>query len=468
MKNRNNGIFSLLIKKYILFVFVLIVLLIMSVLFIRIHIDNVEKENHPKIKPMDVVRPDYENIDIKDIAVLGGWVEILDENRKIIYVKGTKRDEKQSYTQEELLNDESLDYDTDFSFFIHCFKTKEGKTYLCLVKYPNDRIEVNVQFENVPYSVGKIIYEPLIKATLLFIAMFTVNIILYSMWTARKISIPLLKITNGMSAMIEGNYDTRLEFDGVKEFIIIRDTFNFMAEKLKTTEEEKRKIEESKTRMLADLSHDIKTPITTICGYSRMLNEGMIEDDDKRQRYYDTIYKKAERVSELIDDLFKFVKLESADYKLSKEKTDFVEFIRKIVAEYYDEMEEKHFELDIRIPEKEIYLSFDKKLMVRAISNIISNAIKYNPEGTKVRIEIMEIDKEVILEIGDNGIGICENIKEKIFDAFVRGDESRKSDGGTGLGLAIVKKVFERHGWEIRLKEGDKGEKTVFSIHSYA
>ncbi|MBU3135447.1 HAMP domain-containing histidine kinase [Clostridium gasigenes] len=431
----------------------------------RSRVDN-NKENFPKIAASHVVRSDYENIDIKDIGAIGGWVEILDEDNNVIYVKGIKRDTKQSYTEEELINHEDHDNSIEFPFFTQSLKTKEGKTYFCLVKYPRDKIDVNISLKKVPYSVGKVIYEAIIKGIFVFIILFVVNIILYSIWTAKRINSPLQKITKEMSKMIEGNYDIRLQFEAEKEFVTIRDTFNFMAEKLKTTEEEKRKIEESKTRMLLDLSHDIKTPIATIYAYSRALSEGIIEDDDKKQRYYKTICKKSERVNELVDDLFEFVKLESLEYKLSKKKIDFVEFIRKIIAEYYDEMEEKDFEIDIRIPEKEIYLSFDQKLMARAISNIIANAIKYNPEGTKLRIEILEREKKLILEIADNGVGISEDIKEKIFDAFVRGDASRKSDGGMGLGLAIAKKIFERHGWEIKLSKGNGIENTIFSIYS--
>lgn len=95
---------------------------------------------------------------------------------------------------------------------------------------------------------------------------------------------------------------------------------------------------------------------------------------------------------------------------------------------------------------------------------MLNNAIKYNPEGTKLRIEITETSEAVILEIGDNGSGIPSHIKDTIFDPFVRGDESRKSSGGTGLGLAIAKKIVEKHNGKLKLYINKANEKTTFSI----
>lgn len=465
MKGKNKSIFSSLIKNYILFILTLIVLFIITAFFTQWQLgSSVENGKFPKIRASDVVRPDYENINIKDIEGLDGWVEILDENRNVIYVKGNKKDEKQSYTQEEIFNLVGVDCSEKYFGLIQSFKSKEGKTYYCLVKYPDDKLKVQVNMPGAPYRVTKMYYDSMLKAILLFIVLFIINVIFYSLWTSKKIRIPLKKITEGISRMSDGHLDTKLEFKAEKEFAVIRDSFNFMAEKLKDSEKEKRELEENKIRMLLDLSHDIKTPITTVQGYSKALSENLIDNEDKKQRYYKTIYAKAARVNELVNDLFEFVTLESTDYCISKTNEDFLEFLRKIMVEYYDEIEEKEFDLDLRIPDKEIILNFDTKLMSRAISNIIVNDLKYNPKGTKLRIEIIEGETEIVLEIADNGIGIPEPLREKIFCAFVRGDESRKSDGGTGLGLAIAKKIIERHGGELKLSIGNCGEVTKFKI----
>lgn len=169
-------------------------------------------------------------------------------------------------------------------------------------------------------------------------------------------------------------------------------------------------------------------------------------------------------VNEMVDDLFQLTKLENVDYELNLNRKDFVEFLRRIISEYYNEAVGKDIFMDIRLPEYEIFLNFDEVLVSRAVSNIIVNGIKHNPRRTKLRVELKAYEYKLILEIGDNGHGIPEFIRKDIFEPFIIGDESRKSIKGTGLGLAISKKIFEKHGWELKLSNPRKDEKTIFSM----
>ena len=219
--------------------------------------------------------------------------------------------------------------------------------------------------------------------------------------------------------------------------------------------------------MLLDLSHDIKTPITSIKGFSQALYEGMVNDENKKIRYYKAIYTKSERVSELVDDLFEFVRLDKVKYTIKLENIDICEYIRQIVLSYYDEIENKGFELLINIPDEPIMLKIDTKLFKRVIVNLIENSLKYNIKGTKLRIEVRDFSKFVAIEIADNGIGIEESIADNVFEAFVRADKSRKSTGGSGLGLSIAKKIVESHGGQISLLRSTKDEKTIFCIKMY-
>lgn len=475
MKSK-KGILSSLIKNYILFALASVILSIF-ILFLMLYNLNMDFDDSDlKILPSQIVKEDFTEIDIGQIEYLNGWIEILDENNKVIYVKGRKLDDKESYTYEEIirinnpmvsekiLSIENMEDKKDIVTFAEAFKSLDGKDHICLVRYPKDSVNIRLNFKGFPSNLKGTVSKAWRVYGILFILLFILNIYLFSMWTSRKIGKPLNKVTEGIRLMSQGNEAVRLSFKAEKEFIIIRDAFNLMTERLKESEEEKIKIEQRKNMMLVDLSHDIKTPITTIQNYSRALSEGLIEGEEKQFRYYNTIYQKSLRVNELVDDLFEFVKLESLDYNLITRKLDFIEFLRRVISEHYDEIEEKGVQLEIILPEYELFIDFDEKLITRAISNIIINGIKYNPQGTKIRIELKEYDDEMALEIGDNGMGIPANIKDNIFEIFVSGDSSRRSSSGTGLGLSISKNIFEKHNWSLVLLEPEGQEKTVFSI----
>lgn len=242
----------------------------------------------------------------------------------------------------------------------------------------------------------------------------------------------------------------------------IQNDFNLMAEKLEKTEIEKKQLEKSKQRMLVHISHDLKTPITTIQSYVEALQLGLIKEEARKQQALHTIHTKARLVTELIEDVFELSKLESPDYPFPTDTLDICEFIREIAAEYYSLFEEKQFNFQFEIPFQKIYVLFNYTLLYRAVSNVLSNALKYNPEGTNILISLIEDTQKIHINIIDDGIGIPYAVKEKVFEAFFRGDQSRKSDGGTGLGLTISKHIVEKHGGQIYLHT-DEG-KTRFQI----
>ena len=134
------------------------------------------------------------------------------------------------------------------------------------------------------------------------------------------------------------------------------------------------------------------------------------------------------------------------------------------MLKYFDEISEREFDLVVNIPEIVIELKIDKRLFKRVISNLIDNSLKYNPPGTRLKIELRELGRSIVIEVSDNGVGIPDDIKDTLFDPFVRGDSSRKSDGGSGLGLSIAKKIVENHNGEISIVKRKNDDKTIFYI----
>lgn len=223
----------------------------------------------------------------------------------------------------------------------------------------------------------------------------------------------------------------------------------YMGKKIRRQE---REVEMARQKMLADISHDLKTPITVIQGYSKAIVDGVVPTEDV-DKYLGTIYQKSNRLSELINSFYDYSRLEHPQFQLSMEKGDLSEYVRGYVADKYEELELAGFELDVDIPEKEIFTEFDHVELIRVFENIISNSVKHNtpPVTLHVSMELLEGKRQVRIRMGDDGAGIPEHLRENLFDPFAVGDEARNSKHGTGLGLSVAKRIVEAHGGSIRL-----------------
>lgn len=231
-------------------------------------------------------------------------------------------------------------------------------------------------------------------------------------------------------------------------------------------EELREKYERARNLMLSDIAHDLRTPITTIGGYAKALNDGLVTSDEKRKEYLEAIENKSERMKDLITLLFDYVRLDSENYQLRLEKTDIAELLRENAAFLYADIEEKEMEFEIRIPEGPIFFEIDRLQFSRVITNLINNALKHNMPGTKIGLAIEEDKKSGILEIvvSDNGAMINPLVAEHIFEPFIMADSSRATKGGSGLGLSIAKKIVEMHGWTITLHQDFERQEKSFLI----
>ncbi|MDD6795831.1 MAG: HAMP domain-containing sensor histidine kinase [Clostridiaceae bacterium] len=469
-KKKNSQLTTALIKYYITFLIVFSVIFLVAYVSVSINVaKHIDNNQLPIYDLINGEYKDYKSMDISDLKNFGGYIEVLDNNKNVIYRNGSiPLIVKDSYSENEFIDAISQrNSNSEYYTFTNTIQSEEDKKYIVLINVPQNKVDINIHLESMQFIAGKPILKIYLKVVGVTFILSIAGIIAYSIWTARKFKKPLKIIDDALGKVIEGDYNKKLSITGEKEFVAIGDTINFLIDKLKSSQEENVKLQESKTRMLMDLSHDIKTPITTIRGFSAALSEGLIQDEEKKEKYYRTINSKSERVAELVDDLFEFVKMDSSQYVMKLEKTDICEFVRQIIVAYFDEIEDKGFEIDIRIPDEIVELKIDVKLFKRVITNLIENSLKYNPRGTVLRVEIKNFRTYVMIYVADTGVGISSELRGKIFDAFVRGDASRSSDGGSGLGLAIASKIVENHGGEISLNYPKGDEKTIFAIRMY-
>ncbi|EJR73757.1 HAMP domain-containing sensor histidine kinase [Bacillus cereus] len=456
-----NKVLYILIKNYVIFALAIGFTVIILFIFLMYQTEKQLGELN-NLKASEVVRENFETINSESIESFGGWVEILNENLQVIYTKGEKKDKLLSYSQREFT---TLFFDNDqlpYYSSVATFVTKKGERLYCLVKVPKKAIKYGYTFSDKNEEYVYVFYKILLTTIVLFFVFFSMNVYIFSRQIARKITRPLDKLATGFEEIASGKYDKRLNYETYFELMQIQHSFNVMSEKLDKIEKEKKKLEETKQKMLVDLSHDLRTPITTVQGYVEALQLGIITEKGERERTLNVIYNKIRIIAVLTEDIFELSKLEHSDYPFEVHPTDVSEFIRELLVEYYDLFQAKRLILQYQIPFKEMIAPINNRLLYRAISNIISNALQYNTAGTTVFVSLIEDESKVYINIIDNGIGIPEDMKQSIFDAFVRVDDSRENNGGSGLGLTIAKHIVEKHGGSINLDSTKK--KTHFCI----
>lgn len=204
--------------------------------------------------------------------------------------------------------------------------------------------------------------------------------------------------------------------------------------------------------LLSDIAHDLRTPMTTVGGYSKALLDGMINDEDKEKEYLEAIYRKSLKMNELIELLFEYVKMDSEGFSLDMEALDIVEVVRENIALNYADIEEAGFEIDVELPEEKWNVSADKVQISRVITNLLVNVMRHNPKSTKILVKMNRKLDEVRILIADTGNPIPEEFVDSLFDPFSKGDKSRSNSQGSGLGLSIAKKIVNMHDGDIILQ----------------
>lgn len=451
-----RGIFQKLVISYIIFSILVSISLVICLL---ISAAAITEGNTDALSPYEVVDERGNIKNLSAVTNLGGWIEELDQDYRVIQVYGEKKTKQVQYTQDEIYSLISMEMgiDREYAGFINTVKD-EKRYFLCI--YPGEVMQIKTTVLLDAANEGSVKkWSDLFLV--MFIILFLANCILMSFYLQRKIKKPLNELISGMERVQAGEKSVSLQFKTEKEFEQIRDTFNLMAEQLENEKREKTEMVRKRNQLILELSHDIKTPTATIKSYANALEAGLVPEE-KIQDYYHTIDMKADRITNLSEDLFMLLKMENTDYQLQLEKTDLSELLRKICAEHYEEITDAGFEFEIHIPEEACMGRVDSRLFTRVISNLLLNARKYNQSGKCIGLSIESVCDALQITVFDDGEAINTGLVEELFGAFVRGDKSRKSDGGTGLGLAISKAIVERHQGSIEYRRS--GNRNCFIV----
>lgn len=472
-----NLILKNFIKFILAFVLCYLLFLILSTIFVR----NLELKQNQKLEELiltDLDNKPFDEIDTSTLLSCHGGMQILDENMNVVYQTGNFLDAS-SYSLPELINKLSqsvtvdhlvrmglITYDVElttvnhlkdheYSIIYQPFTGVDHKWYLCLEaipsRYANDSTLTLMSPQNLPIIIFSGIFLAVFGILLLVLMIY-----LFSHRISKRIGQPIASLTEGLKMVTQGSYDMQLTFEAENELAQMRDTFNYMTHELKKAKEEKESYDKERQMLFSNIAHDIKTPITTIQGYSKALSEGLITSEEEKKEYYDGLYHKSIRVNDLLNLLLTYTKLENRDFKLHLETLDLIEFLRKILAENYQIIEEKELSLEIQLPEDStLFYSFDRIELDRAITNLLGNAVKHNPAGTTITVTLTYTSTLITIDFSDDGVPIPSELEQNLFEPFILGDQSRTSQSGNGLGLSISKKIIEKHGGNLTLIQSE-------------
>ncbi len=250
---------------------------------------------------------------------------------------------------------------------------------------------------------------------------------------------------------------SNLEEEGNDEFTELAKSINIMNARLQARLKKEKEIEDSKYELITSVSHDLKTPLTSIIGYLDLINNHRYEDENSRDEYISIVYHKSIRLKELVNELFEYTKLTSNDVKLELHRFNVSALINQLVGETIIDFNDKEIEVVLENPYKELYANIDVKLISRVFENLIKNAEKYSDSHSTFKIIVDSSEEYIIVHF----INKCKGIKEidvnKIFERFYRLDNARSSESeGSGLGLTISKKIIELHqGYLDAEKDGE-------------
>jgi len=222
--------------------------------------------------------------------------------------------------------------------------------------------------------------------------------------------------------------------------------------------------EQSMKRLLANISHDMKTPLTVVLGYLEMMMHNPGLTDAERARILRNTHAKTVDIVELMNSFFDLAKLEAGDSHISLSKLQMNELCRQTILTFFDTMQEKGLEADIQIPEEPIYSHANAEAVERVLFNLLSNALRYGSDGGVIGLSLFGDERHVYVQVWDRGAGIDMRDQERVFERLFTLDESRsKSFQGSGLGLTITKRLVEGMGGSIALAS-EPYRKTVFTV----
>ncbi|MBH5318346.1 HAMP domain-containing histidine kinase [Paenibacillus sp. GSMTC-2017] len=264
----------------------------------------------------------------------------------------------------------------------------------------------------------------------------------------------LRAISDGLMIIAKGNLDYRVDIPSFDELGIISQNVNYMADQLQNMIQKERLLETSKMELITHVSHDLRTPLTSLIGYLNLLKSDDYSDLTEHKRYINNAYNKTEQLKKLIDDLFEYTRLTSGSAQLTFEPIDMNSLLDQIINEFEPIANENTLTVITTYERRPLLGMIDIEMFVRAIDNLLMNALKFSFKNSTITIHLAVHRHQLVISIENFGNPITKQQELRLFERFYKGDTSRSDKNlpqGSGLGLSIAKNIVKLHGGKINL-----------------
>ena len=332
-------------------------------------------------------------------------------------------------------------------------------------QFKNQTLIYALKLDNDTYAFINASLEPLDSTITILSNQFvftTIMVLILSLiigyFISQKLSKPITKISNEAKKLADGNFNADFKTDAnIYELNELADSLNYTKEELSKTESLKRDL-------MANVSHDLKTPLTMIKAYAEMVRDLTYDNKEKREENLNTIIEETDRLALLVNDILDLSAVQSGNVNLKIEKIDLIELINQIIKRFNILTEQEKYKFIFNHPDK-VIIQADNKKIYQVIYNLINNAINYTGQDNTVYINIKEEKHKYIIEIKDTGKGIKKEDIKHIWDKYYHSDKKHKRNNyGTGLGLSIVKSILQSHNYKYGVTSSNKGSTFYFEI----
>lgn len=282
--------------------------------------------------------------------------------------------------------------------------------------------------------------------------------------THRLRTIQLGYILDELHYISKGHYDYRISDKHLSSMRPIVESINRLVDSTVQAMDEERRIEQSKDELIANMSHDIRTPLTSIIGYIGLIQSGRFHSQDEAQKYADVAYNKAIQMQRMVEDLFEYTKVSQVGLQLNFERVNVLRLLEQLEVEYEIELKEAGRTLSVHANQDPVMVDIDSEKLVRVFANLITNALKYaGDESHYIHIEVTQSEQETEFCVANDGAQIPADQLGLLFQRFYRADPSR-STKGSGLGLAISESIVRSHHGKIWAESDAKSTRFIFVI----